>query len=85
MVFHWVTKCRFDRFATTAVTTTDAGAMRIATSASSGEIHTIITTRPSRVSTDSTSWLIDCCRPCEMLSMSLVTRLSRSPREWESK
>jgi hypothetical protein len=30
------------------------------------------------------SWLSDCCMLCATLSMSLVTRLSRSPRGWRS-
>ena len=44
----------------------------------------IITSTPINESTDVSSWLSVCCRLCEMLSMSLVTRLSRSPRGWPS-
>ena len=43
-------------------------------------VHSIITTTPMIVSTDVSSWLSDCCRLWATLSMSLVTRLSRSPR-----
>ena len=32
-------------------------------------------------SSDVMSWLRDCCKLCEMLSMSFVTRLSKSPRD----
>ena len=45
----------------------------------------IITSTPSTVSSDVTAWLMDCCRLCEMLSTSLVTRLSSSPRWTVSK
>ena len=37
------------------------------------------------VSREVSSWLIVCCRDWAMLSMSLVTRLSSSPRGVESK
>ncbi len=37
------------------------------------------------VSTEVMSWVSTCCSVVEMLSMSLVTRLSRSPRAWVSK
>ena len=39
---------------------------------------------PTMVSVEVRSWLNVCCRLCAMLSMSFVTRLSRSPRGWLS-
>ena len=56
-----------------------------ASTASSGEIKSIIVTTPTTVSSDVSSWLIVCCRLVWMLSMSLVTRLSNSPRGCLSK
>ena len=53
--------------------------------ASSGEIHTIIETIATTVSSEVSSWLRVCCRLWATLSMSLVTRLSSSPRGWPSK
>ena len=52
----------------------------MATRARCHEIRIIITNVPTMVSTPVRSWLSDCCVLCETLSMSLVTRLSRSPR-----
>ena len=52
----------------------------MATSASSHEIQSIIAMVPMMVSTPVSNWLMLCCRLCDTLSMSLVTRLSRSPR-----
>jgi len=40
---------------------------------------------PITVSSEVSSWLMVCCRLCEMLSMSFVTRLSSSPRCMRSK
>ena len=62
----------------------DAGIVSAATSARIGEMMNIIVSTPISVSTDVSSWLSVCCRLWEMLSMSLVTRLSRSPRGWPS-
>ena len=53
--------------------------------ASSGLIQNIITSTPMTVSIEVISWVSVCCRVLEMLSMSLVTRLSRSPRGCVSK
>ena len=44
----------------------------------------IITSTPMMVSTEVSSWLSVCWRLWATLSMSLVTRLSRSPRGWLS-
>ena len=69
-----------DRFAITVVTINDSGMAMSATSASSGEMIIIITSTPTTVSSEVSDWDRVCCRDCEMLSMSLVTRLSTSPR-----
>ncbi len=59
--------------------------MTSATSASSGEIQNIIASTATTVISDVSSWLIVCCRVVLTLSMSLVTRLSSSPRGERSK
>ena len=65
---------------TRPLTTTVSGTVTSATTASSGEIHSIIPTTPSTVSSEVSSWLSVCCSVWLRLSMSLVTRLSSSPR-----
>ncbi|SLH31301.1 Uncharacterised protein [Mycobacteroides abscessus subsp. abscessus] len=85
MYFHWLTKCGLERLAICAVTTIAAGTVSRAITASSGEIQNIMIRMPSTENTDISSWLMVCCRLCETLSTSLVTRLSTSPRGWESK
>jgi len=67
------------------VVTRVSGTVTSAITASSGESSSIITITPMTVSSDVTTWLSDCCRLCEMLSTSLVTRLSSSPRLTVSK
>ena len=52
--------------------------------ASSGEIEIIMMTTPMIVSVDVSIMLSVCWRLCATLSMSLVTRLRRSPRGWLS-
>ena len=74
----------FDRFVMNRMVSSDAGMVTSAIDASSGEMRNIITTTPMRVSTEVSIWLSVCCRLCATLSMSLVTRLSRSPRGWVS-
>ena len=54
-------------------------------SASSGLIQSIIASTPMIVATDVMIWVRLCCRVLAMLSMSLVTRLSVSPRGCVSK
>ena len=53
--------------------------------ASSGLIQNIIARTPMIVHTAVISWVIVCWSELAMLSMSLVTRLSVSPRGWQSK
>ncbi|CAB4683089.1 unannotated protein [freshwater metagenome] len=55
-----------------------------ATLASTGEMMYIMMTTPTRLSVEVSTMLSDCCMLCEILSMSLVTRLSMSPRGCES-
>ena len=62
------------------VTSIDTGTETSAITASSGEIQIIIASTAITVIRDVSSWLIVCCRVWLMLSMSLVTRLSSSPR-----
>ena len=59
---------------------TDTGTVVSAISASSGEIVNIMMVTPISVRIDVRIWLTVCWRLCDRLSMSLVTRLSRSPR-----
>ena len=77
---HCATNFGCDRLATIVVTTSDSGMATSATMASSGEMISIITSTPTTVSSEVSVWDSVCCSVCEMLSMSLVTRLSTSPR-----
>ncbi len=63
----------------------DSGTVSTVIRASSGEIVTIITSTATTVSTDVSSWLMVSDSEDAMLSTSLVTRLSTSPRCRESK
>ena len=67
------------------VTTSDAGTASSETTARIGLIVSMITSTPTIVSSDVMSWVRLCWSDWPMLSMSLVTRLSRSPRGWLSK
>ena len=67
------------------VTSSEIGTETSATSASIGEIQNIIPSTATTVSSEVISWLIVCCRVWLTLSMSLVTRLSSSPRGERSK
>ncbi len=66
------------------MSSSDSGMVISATMASSGEMENIMMTTPMMVSADVS--IIDsvCCRLWATLSMSFVTRLSRSPRGWPS-
>ena len=85
VAFHCAMNSFCDRFPITPVTRIDIGMVTRATRASSGEMTNIITVTPITVSSDVSSWLRVCCRAWETLSMSLVTRLSSSPRVCRSK
>ncbi len=82
---HWSMNMPWLRFMTAPVTTIVIGTVTSATSASSHEIENIRTTTKTTVSSEVSSWLIVCCSVWLTLSMSLVTRLSSSPRGWRSK
>ena len=80
MLVHWSTNRVRDRRAIERVTHSDSGTVTTVSSVSSGEMVNIITSTPNTVSTEVSSWVIDIDRDCCMLSTSLVTRLSTSPR-----
>ena len=82
---HWAMNCFCERLAICWVTTSDTGIDTSAITVSSGETRNIITRTPTTVSTEFSNWLRVCCRLCCTLSMSLVTRLSSSPRGCLSK
>ncbi len=63
---------------------TEIGTVMRVMIANSGEIEIIMMTTPMIVRPDVSIWLSVCWRLCATLSMSLVTRLSRSPRGWLS-
>ena len=77
--------CGWARLPILAATSTDTGTVTSAITASSGEIQNIMASTPMIVSSEVTIWLSVCCRVCAMLSMSLVARLSTSPRGCLSK
>ncbi len=81
---HCWTNFAFERRVTVRMVQSDTGMEMMATSASNGEITTIITIVPTSVRSDVSSWLSVCWRLWAMLSMSLDTRLRRSPRGWSS-
>ena len=74
-----------ERFMIREVTPIAIGTVTRAMRASSGEIQNIIEITPITVSSEVSIWLIVCCSDWLTLSMSLVTRLSSSPRGCLSK
>ena len=85
VAFHWAMNSRCDRLPITVVTRIDTGMVTRAIAASSGETTSIIAITPTTVSSEVSSWLSVCCSAWATLSMSLVTRLSSSPRVCRSK
>ncbi len=81
---HCATKRGCARLAICLMMVSDSGTVTMVITARSGEMVIIITTTPTMVSSEVSSWLSVCWRLWAMLSMSLVTRLSRSPRDWPS-
>ena len=79
---HWAMKRGLRALGDHLIVKSEIGIVTSATSASSGEIVNIMIVTPMIVRVDVSSWLSDCWRLCAMLSMSFVTRLSRSPRGW---
>ncbi len=85
VIFHWATNCGWASLPTRVGTTTDTGTVTSAIRASSQEIQNIIASTPKMVSPETTICDTLCWRLWPRLSMSLVTRLSTSPRGWLSK
>ena len=82
---HWATNRRWERRAITRVAHNDNGTVTTVSSVSSGEMVSIITSTATTVSTEVSSWLMVIDSDVWMLSTSLVTLLSTSPRWRESK
>src|SRR5689334_16581209 len=77
---HCATNSRCDLRAISRVTNNDNGTVTTVSSASSGEIVSIMTSTANTVSSEVSNWLIVIDSEVAMLSTSLVTRLSTSPR-----
>ena len=77
---HWAMKRCLERLVMNLIIRIDTGMVTSAIDASNGEMVNIMITTPTRVSVEVSIWLSVCWRLCATLSMSLVTRLSRSPR-----
>jgi hypothetical protein len=71
---------RFERAVISFIVKIEIGTVTSVIKASNGEIEIIMMTTPMMVSVDVSSMLSVCCRLWATLSMSLVTRLRRSPR-----
>ena len=82
---HWSMNMPCERAITCLVTIIESGTEISATSASRGEIQNMKPSTATTVSSEVISWLIVCCSVWLTLSMSLVTRLSSSPRGCRSK
>ena len=80
VVRHCCTKCGCDRLPTRVATSADSGTVTSATSARIHDTQNIIASTPTTVSSELTSWPIDCWSVCPMLSMSFVARERTSPR-----
>ena len=82
---HWEANCFCERLAISMVTTNDSGTVSSEITASSGDIQNMMIRMPITVSVEVISCVSTCCSVLETLSMSLVTRESRSPRGCVSK
>ena len=82
---HWATNIARERRVMARTASSDSGTVTRVISASNGETTTIITSTATMVSTAVSNWLIVIDSEVAMLSTSLVTRLSSSPRSRESK
>ena len=85
ILVHWATNRRWDRRAIARVASSDIGTVSTVIKTSSGEMETIIASTATTVRTAVTSWLIVMDSDDWTLSISLVTRLSSSPRWRPSK
>lgn len=77
---HCAANSRRERRVTVRTVSSDSGTASTVMPANSGEIDTIIASTATTVNTAVSSWLIVIDTETEMLSTSLVTRLSSSPR-----
>ena len=77
---HCATNIFCERLVIALVANSDSGTVSTVISVSRGEIVSIITNTASTVRIDVSSWLTVTDTDVWMLSMSLVTRLSSSPR-----
>ena len=82
---HWAANNVCERRAMARVTSSDSGTVAIVIRVSSPEMVSIIARTATTVRTAVSNWLIVIEIDVAMLSTSLVTRLSSSPRWWESK
>ena len=82
---HCSMKRFLDRTVIVRIPNTATGTVKATISASSRSIVIIAIMTPTRVSVEMSVMLIVCCRLSARLSMSLVTRLKRSPRGVRSK
>ena len=85
VVSHCRANCFCERLAISTVITTEMGTTSTEISASSQLMVSIMMSTPMMVSAEVMICVRLCCNDCEMLSMSLVMRLSTSPRGWSSK
>ena len=81
---HWSTNFTRDRLVMSFIVHIDSGIVTSATSASCHDTTNIMTRVPTSRSVDVSICDSVCCMPWARLSMSLVTRLRRSPRAWWS-
>ena len=82
---HCAANCFCERLAMSTVSSTESGTASSEMRASSQLIDSIMMSTPTIVSSAVMICVRLCCSDCEMLSMSLVTRLRTSPRGWSSK
>ena len=85
VLVHWAMKRCWERRVIARVASSNIGTDSSAIRVNSGEIDTIIASAARTVRIDVTSWLIVSDSDDWMLSTSLVTRLSNSPRCCPSK
>ena len=82
--FHWATNRPLERRVIALTPKMAIGTISRAMVASTQSMRNIAISTPVTVSTEVSIWLRVCWRLVARLSMSLVTRLSRSPRGWLS-
>ena len=85
VLVHWATNSRCERCVIARVATSASGTVSKVIPVSSGEMVSIIANTVTTVRTADSSWVIVIDSDVWRLSMSLVTRLSTSPRCRESK